>query len=139
MTTFRRIAYWIHLVAATLVFIGIVVQVYLASGQLFGTDSLDTHRDSGWLVHNLELLVLVAAVAAWLPRVDIGWSFLLALLGTVQVLLNEGSDWIGAIHGVGALLVLALAAVIVYRDARGLGLTRGSRGASSAAPPQPLP
>lgn len=121
MHTFRRIAHWIHFVAATLVLVGVVVQVYLAAGQLFGADSLDDHQDMGWLVHNLELLVFVAALAAWLPRTDIVWSFVLALVGTIQIVLFTGQeDWVGAIHGAGALVVFVVAAVVAHRSWRAL-------------------
>lgn len=118
---------------------GVFLQVYLASGQLFGTSSLDDHQDTGWIVHNFELAVLVTALVAWLPRADIGWSFLLALAGTVQILLSGAERWVGAIHGVGALVVLILAAVVVHRDLRGLGLKHGRGGDAPSAPPPPLP
>lgn len=119
--------------------LGVFVQVYLAAGQLFGTDSLDEHADTGWLVHNFEIAVFLTALLAWLPRADIGWSFLLAALGTVQILLNEADRWVGAIHGVGALVVLILASIVVHRDLRGLGLKRGRHGVGDTAPPRPLP
>lgn len=126
MDTFRRIAHWIHLVAATLVVAGVVVQVYLAAGQLFGADSLDDHQDVGWVVHNLELLVFVAALAAWLPREDLAWSFALALVGTLQIVPFTGQEeWVGAIHGAGALAVFAIAAVVAHRSSRALMRARG--------------
>ena len=115
------------------------MQVYLAAGQMFGTDSLDTHRDTGFIVHNFEIAVFVTALVAWLPRADIGWSLLLAVVGTVQMLLSGAERWVGAIHGVGALLVLILASIVVHRDVRGLGLKRGRAGDADTAPPRPLP
>lgn len=138
MTAFRTTVRWIHLVAAALVAVGVVVQVYLAAGQLFGAGSLGEHRDVGWLVHNLELLVFVAAVVAWLGRRDVIWSFLLAAVGTVQVLLSDADRWVGALHGAGALAVFALASVVAHRAARGLGLMRGrAAGAGGGTPPPP--
>lgn len=138
MRTFRRIVHWLHVVAATLVVVGVVVQVYLAAGQLFGADSLDTHRDMGWGVHNLELLVLITALVAWLPRTEIVWSFVLALVGTLQILpFANQSEWVGAIHGAGALAVLTLAALVAHRSAR--LLRRGRVAAADTAPPPPQP
>lgn len=119
--------------------VGVFLQVYLASGQLFGTDSLDDHRDMGWMVHNFEVAVFVTALVAWLPRADIGWSVALVVLGTVQVLLSDADRWVGAIHGVGALVVLIVASIIVHRDLRGLGLRHGGGAGAGAAPPPPLP
>lgn len=115
------------------------LQVYLASGQLFGTDSLDEHQDTGFIVHNFEIAVFVTALVAWLPRADIGWSVLLAVVGTVQILLSDADRWVGAIHGVGALLVLLVASIVVHRDLRGLGLKRARGGDAGSAPPRPLP
>lgn len=115
------------------------MQVYLATGQLFGTNSLDEHQDTGWIVHNFEIAVLVTALVAWLPRADIGWSVLLVVVGTAQILLSGAERWVGAIHGVGALLVLIIASICVHRDLRGLGLKREHGGDARTAPPRPLP
>ena len=115
------------------------LQVYLAAGQLFGTDSLDEHQDTGWIVHNFEVAVFVTALVAWLPRADIIWSLALTAIGTVQILLSDADRWVGAIHGVGALLVLIVASIVVHRDLRGLGLKRARGGDAGTAPPPPLP
>lgn len=125
MAGVRKAFHWLHLVAATLVVVGVFVQVYLAAAALFGATDMGAHEDSGGIfVHNAELLVLLCAIVAWLPRADIGWSFLLAAVGTGQIFLAEADEWVAAIHGVGALVVLVLAAIIVHRDLRALGLMR---------------
>ncbi len=118
--------------------LGVFLQVYLAAGELFGTGSLDDHRDLGWTVHNFEVAVFVTALVAWLPRADIGWSVALAVIGTAQILLSDADRWVGAIHGVGALVVLILASIIVHRDLRGLGLRHRGGAGAGAAPPPPL-
>ena len=122
MTTVRRVFYWLHLVAASLVIVGVFVQVYLAGAVLFGATDISAHQDMGFLVHNLELAVFVFSLIAWLPKVDIAWSFALAAVGTGQVALSSADEWVGALHPMFALVVLVLAAVIVHRDLRGLGL-----------------
>ena len=139
MRTLRRVFHWLHFIAACLVVVGVCIQVYLAAGQLFGTNSLDEHQDTGWIVHNFEIAVFVTALVAWLPRADIGWSVLLVVVGTAQILLSDAERWVGAIHGVGALVVLIIASICVHRDLRGLGLKREHGGDARTAPPQPLP
>ena len=140
MHIIRRVFHWLHFIAALLVVLGVFFQVYLASGQLFGTDSLDTHVDTGYMVHNFELAVLVTALVAWLPRRDILWSFVLALVGTAQILLALADRWVAAIHGVGALLVLIVASIVFHRAMRSLGLMRHGRDdAVHTAPPRSRP
>lgn len=124
MAGVRKAFHWLHLVAACLVVIAVFVQVYLAGAVLFGATDLDAHKDVGWLVHDLELAVLVFSLVAWLPRADIGWSFLLAAVGTGQIALTVADEWVGALHPLFALVVLALAAIIVHRDLRALGVVR---------------
>jgi hypothetical protein len=64
------------------------------------------------------MLVLVAALLAWLPWVDLVVSLLLAVLGTVQVSLASGHRWIGGLHPLLALVVVGLAATLVLRAIR---------------------
>jgi hypothetical protein len=116
----RRGAFRAHLVLAFLVAVGVFVQVYLIGAYVFGagTGALDAHRSVGFTVHAFEVLVLVAALVAWLPRADLGLSLLLAVGGTVQLALSSAHKWTGALHPLGALFVLVLAAAIVRRDRR---------------------
>jgi hypothetical protein len=110
----------LHLGLALLVVAGVVVQVYLIGGYIFGAGqgALDAHIGVGWMVHTAELLVFLIALAAWLPRGEIGLSLALAVLGTVQVLLSSGEEWVGALHPLLALLVLGLAGVLAQRGLR---------------------
>jgi hypothetical protein len=116
----RRGAAAVHLGLAVLVAVGVFVQVYLIGAYIFGagSDALDAHRTTGFTVHGFEVLILVTALIAWLPRADIGLSLLLAVGGTVQVALSEATKWTGALHPLGALFVLVLAAELVRRDLR---------------------
>jgi hypothetical protein len=81
----------------------------------------------GWTVHGLEVLVLLAALVAWLPWRDLGLSAL-AVIGTVQVSLASEQRWIGGLHPLLALVVLGLATTLALR-----GFRRGRRAASSSA------
>jgi hypothetical protein len=111
---------WAHLSLALAVVGGVFVQVYLIGAYIFGAgqSALDAHKSAGWTVHGFELLVFVAALIAWLPWVDLVLSFLLALIGTVQVLLANEHRWVGGLHPVLALLVVGLAAMLVSRTLR---------------------
>jgi hypothetical protein len=118
MQAIRRGAFWVHLALAVLVAAGVFAQVYLIGAYIFGagTDALEAHRDLGFTVHAFEVLILIAALVAWLPRPDLGLSLLMALGGTIQLALSDAEKWAGALHPLGALLVLTLAAVLVRRD-----------------------
>ena len=116
---------WAVLVLSILVAVGVFLQVYFIASYFFGagTDALDLHTDIGGIVHGVELLVFIAAlVGFWKQWVDVGWAFALALIGTVQLSFSEGDDWVGGFHGVLALVVLILAAVVSHRTMRALGV-----------------
>jgi hypothetical protein len=114
----RRSAAWLHLALALTIAVGVFLQVYLIGAYIFGagSDALDAHTSLGFTVHGLEVLILIVALVAWLPRADVGLSLLMALLGTTQIALADAHGWTGGLHPLGALLVLALAAVMVRRD-----------------------
>jgi hypothetical protein len=114
----RRGAIWAHLALAVLVVAGVFAQVYLVGAYIFGAgpEALDAHRTVSFTVHGFEVLILLAALVAWLPRADLGLSLLMAVGGTVQLALSGAEKWTGALHALGALFVLVLGAVLVRRD-----------------------
>lgn len=114
----RRAALLVHLSLALLVVAGVFAQVYLIGAYIFGAGSgaLDAHRTLGFTVHGFEVLILLAAFVAWLPRADLGLSLLMAVGGTIQLALSSADAWTGALHPLGALFVLTLGAVLVRRD-----------------------
>jgi hypothetical protein len=116
----RRGAAWLHLALALAIALGVFLQVYLVGAYMFGagSDALDAHKSVGFTVHALEVLLFLVALAAWLPRADVGLSLLMALLGTTQIALADAHGWTGGLHPLGALLVLVLAATIARRDLR---------------------
>lgn len=116
----RRGATWAHLGLAVLVVAGVFVQVYLIGAYIFGAgvEALDAHRTVGFTVHGFEVLILITALVAWLPRADLGLSLLMAVGGTVQLALSGAEKWTGALHPLGALFVLILGAALVRRDLR---------------------
>jgi hypothetical protein len=142
----NRAATWIHLVFATIVVVAVPLQVYFIASYFSGAGegARDAHGfTGGFVVHGSEAIVFLASlVAFWGFWKWIGWSFLLILLGTVQIFLappdeDPASGWVHGLHGLGALLVFLLAAFLAYNDARLLGLI--GRPASAQAPPPPAP
>jgi hypothetical protein len=119
---------WITLVLATLVVVGIVLQVYFIAAYIFGAgqDALDVHEGFGNAVHGIEVLTFLAMIGAfWRRWWDIGLGFALAAIGTVQIAFTEGDEaWVNALHGLFAMMVFVLAAIIAHRAMRGLGLGR---------------
>ena len=115
----RTGASWLHLVIAAAIVVGVFAQVYLIGAYIFGagSDALDAHEGVGWAVHSLELLVALLAIVAWMPRDTIALSVGLAVVGTPQVLLAQ-RRWTGALHPLGALIVLIGAAILVRGDLR---------------------
>ncbi len=104
----RLTALRIQALLAALVALGVVLQVYFIASHFFGADdALDLHETNGFaIVHPLEALVFLVGLVAWWRRWGmVGVSFLLPLIGTIQIGLTEGSDWVGGLHGLLALVV----------------------------------
>jgi hypothetical protein len=138
----NRTATWIHLVFASIVVVGVFLQVYFIAAYFTGAGegALDAHSFTGGLVvHGSEAIVFLASlVAFWGFWKWVGWSFGLLLFGTIQIFLappddDPASGWVHGLHGLFALFVALLAAYLAYNDKRLLDLGRGSEPA--AAPP----
>lgn len=116
----RRGAAWLHLALALMIAIGVFVQVYLIGAYIFGAGQgvLEAHQTVGFTVHGFEVLIFLAAVAAWLPLTDLGLAFLLMVLGTAQIALAGAETWAGGLHPLGALFVLVLATLLARRGLR---------------------
>ena len=116
----RGAAAALHLVLALLIVVAVFAQVYLIGGYIFGAGdgALDAHTSVGWSAHTAELLLLIAALVARLPRADVLMSLALAVLGTVQVTLASSEEWLGALHPLLALVVLILAGVLAQHGLR---------------------
>ena len=122
---------WITFVLANLVAIGVVLQVYFIASYFFGAgeDALDIHEGLGGAVHGVEILVFLAAIGAFWKRWGlVGLAFSLPVVGTIQLAFTEGEDWVGGLHGLFAVAVLVIAAVIGHRAMHALGIGRGRAG-----------
>jgi hypothetical protein len=117
-----RAAGGLHAVLAMAIVAAVFAQVYLIGAYVFGAGQgvLDAHRSVGFSAHGLEVLVLVTALVARLPRRDVGLSLLLAVVGTVQIALASSSKWVGGLHPLFALVVLGLAGALARRGLRRL-------------------
>jgi hypothetical protein len=113
-------ARWAHLALSLAIVLGVFVQVYLIGAYIFGAGegALDAHRSTGFAVQGLELFVFLTALAAWLPRRDVLLSLLLAIVGVVQAGLASAERWVGGLHPLLALVVLALATALARRAIR---------------------
>jgi hypothetical protein len=126
-----------ELVLATVVVVGVFVQVYLIASFFFeaGDGAKDAHATVGnVIVQPAEIFVLLASFGAWWRRWGaIALSASLAVVGTAQFLLAGGDGWVGGLHGLGAMVVLVLGTLIAHRDARALrALGRGEAPPSEA-------
>lgn len=123
-TTTQRIrqgAAWVHAALAVAVVLAVFVQVYLIGAYLFGAGSgaLNAHKSAGFIAHSIELAIPIVALLAWLPRREIVLSVGLAVVGTAQVALADAHRWVGALHPLGALIVLTMAALLARRSPLG--------------------
>jgi hypothetical protein len=116
----RRAAAWLHLALALVLVLGVFLQVYLIGSYIFGAGqgALDAHRTAGFALQGPELFILLTALIAWLPRIDLLLSFLVAIVGFVQAGLASAHQWVGGLHPLLALVVLSLASALALRGIR---------------------
>ena len=118
---------------ALLIAVGIVVQVFLAGLGIFGAESFEAHKNFGFILHGLTILVFVLAIAGPRTARTMGMGFALALLVTIQISLVDARDdapGVAALHPVLALFALGLAFHI------GMPAISRRRGASAPRPAQ---
>jgi hypothetical protein len=112
----QRLGLWGTTIFAALAAIGVLIQVYLIAGFLFGeTGWVDTHKDLGKVfVHPMYILTFLAAlVGAW-PNWRLAlWPFVLAVLGSIQAFL-AGGDMSGAVHAFHGALVPVVFVLAVW-------------------------
>lgn len=126
----RRLGLWGTLAFAALAVVGVLIQVYLIGGFIFGESGwLDTHKDIGKLVHLCYVLTFLSAlVGAWPNWRATGWPFALAVLGSIQAFLAGGGDIGGdnaglhAFHAALVPIVFVIALLIAWRAWNALGL-----------------
>jgi hypothetical protein len=110
-------------ILAIVVIVLVFVQVYLIADYIFGSASaLSHHKTVGGFAQPVELLVFLTALAGWWrERSQVILSLSLLVVGGLQVAFAENigsSPAVHALHGMLALAVLLLAAVIAHRGRR---------------------
>ena len=107
----------VHAAVAWLLVGAIVVQVWLAGSaipQLGGTGNFETHRNVGYLIGLITLVLLLTAIPTGLGRRRIGQSAGLLVLYVIQSSLpymDPGLPAVAALHPVNAVLMAGLSFV----------------------------
>lgn len=128
----KRIAGAVHLAAAWLLVVGLLVQVFLAGLGIFAdATAFATHRDFGHLLEIFPVVLVVTALVAgygrWRALAGVGLLALL-LLQTILVLQRGSSDALAALHPVNGFLVMLAAVWVAVDSAR---LWRAQRSATA--------
>jgi Family of unknown function (DUF6220) len=113
----------------------VVVQVFLAGVGLFGAGSISLHREFGYTVAFVPVLVLIAAAVARAGARLIGLVAGLTLITFVQTTLpyfKEDFPYIAALHPVNALAIAGIGLVVALRAT---ALARAPRPSEAAAAP----
>jgi len=116
----RSIARSAHLVVAWLLVAGLAVQIFLAGLGVFrGPESFLTHRDFGYMLELLPLVLLVLGLVAGLGRraaLLAAGIFGLFMLQSVFVGLRADAPEVAALHPVNGFLITLLS-IVLARDA----------------------
>jgi len=109
-----RAARYAYLVLAWAFLVGVVVQVFFIGLALFGQESTDVHKNLGWILHLVPILILPAAALSRAGRRHWQWALALAIVVFVVPILATMRDTpvIAALHPVGALVSFALAIAV---------------------------
>jgi peptidoglycan/LPS O-acetylase OafA/YrhL len=103
----------VYVILTWLFVIGLLVQVFLAGRGVFDNPTLfATHRDFGFLLEIVPLLLLVIGLVAGVGRRLAAFAlvaFLLFILQSVFVAARDSSPMIAALHPVNGFLILVLA------------------------------
>jgi hypothetical protein len=111
----RSIARVVHVGVAWLLVAGLVVQVWLAGRGVFDTTGFAPHRDLGYTLSLLPILMLVVGILGGMGRrvallaVAI---FALVILQSVLVVMRTSYPAVAALHPVNGFLILLLALVL---------------------------
>jgi hypothetical protein len=129
----RSVARTVHLVVAWLLVAGLLVQIFLAGLGVFRSPaSFATHRDWGYLLELLPIVLLIVGLIARLgrrPAILAAGIFGLFLLQSVFVVLRTDAPDVAALHPVNGFLITLLA-IVLARDA---WIARSAAAAESTA------
>lgn len=127
-----RLFLWISAIAASVVALDVILQVYFVTAWVFGEgDALDAHRVNGIVIWAASIAVGISGlVAYWRAWGRLALSVALPVLAELQIVVvgsvddtsENVSGWIHGLHGGLAILVFMLAGCIAYRDLKALGV-----------------
>ena len=111
-----RAARYAYLVLAWLVVVSIPLQVFFIGLGLFaGSENTELHRNFGWILHLLPVLLLLAAALSRAGRRHWQWALALAavvFVVPILVLMRNDAPVIAALHPVAAIVAFWLAVVV---------------------------
>jgi hypothetical protein len=123
----RKVFLWLYVVTASILVVGVLLQAFSIAAYVRGAgeDALDMHKTVGFLAHSVEIVVfLVALVGYWGMWRRLWLPFLLPVVGTFQLFMigdtGKSGGWVNGLHGLFALIVFLLAAVLVQDGMRSL-------------------
>ena len=109
----------LYAIAASLLVVGLVLQVFLAGLGVFDDPTFFlTHRDTGYTLELVAFVVIVLAAIARAGRAQVGivaLIFGLFLLQSVFVGVRETAPAVAALHPVNGFLILLLSIVLARR------------------------
>ena len=129
----------LYAVAASILVVGLVLQVFLAGLGVFDDPTFFlTHRDTGYTLEAVAFFVIVFAAIARAGRAQIGIAALifgLYLLQSVFLAVRVSAPAIAALHPVNGFLILLLSIVLARRAWAFARATRSTP--EPATPPAP--
>lgn len=117
MNVARSVYRWL----TALYMLAIAVQLFLAASGVFrehgpgearASSVFDPHRANGDLLILIGISILVTALVG---RLDWRIPLALAVFTAIQLPLGNLSGWAGGLHGLNALVVIALGAIVSHR------------------------
>jgi hypothetical protein len=97
-----------------------IIQVFLAGLGVFDDASaFATHRDFGYMISLLPIVLVVLALVGGMPRRYAGLSavlFVLFLLQSVFVQMRDGMPAVAALHPLNGFLILALGILLAWQS-----------------------
>jgi hypothetical protein len=109
-------------VLAWLFVLAVAIQFLLAGLGLMGGESLEPHRQWGFIVlHLIPILMLIASIVGRMGRTVIVLTVVLFLLVFLQPLFVElDPRWLRSLHVLNALFIFALGYHLIQRGTKGV-------------------